>query len=53
MGTIVSVAGLYSGTSIIKPSIGFPILAVLQIVWIVIILGTGMIKEPTQMSKAE
>ena len=52
-GCIASVAGLYTLTSKLKPEYGFPLLAIIQVVWVVIILGTGMIKEPDQMSERE
>jgi len=46
LGTITSVAGLYTLTQMMKPEYSFPILAIVQIIWIVVILSTGMISEP-------
>lgn len=52
-GTLVSVGGLYTATNFLKPEFSFPLLSIFQLLWIVIILSTGMISEPTQMSEKE
>ena len=53
MGTIIGVAGMFTLTSMMKAEYAFPLLAAVQILWLAIILGTGMIKEPDQMSDKE
>ena len=53
LGTLASVGVLYTLTSRLAYDVAFPFLAVLQIVWVVIILGGGLIQEPNQMTERE
>jgi hypothetical protein len=50
-GTLLSVGGLYTLTSKFAPKFQFPFLSLLQLVWIAIILATGMISEPKLTEK--
>jgi len=50
-GTLLSVGGLYTLTSKFAPKFQFPFLSLLQLVWIAIILATGMISEPKLTDK--
>lgn len=52
-GNLLSVAVLYSITKRLSVEISFPILSALQVLWIVIILGFGMVSEPNQMNERE
>jgi len=46
VGTLLSVAVLYTLTSKMAPDIAFPVLSVLMVLWVVLIVSTGMITEP-------
>lgn len=46
LGTLSSVGILYTITSHIKYDVAFPLLSAMQVLWVVIILGFGLIKEP-------
>lgn len=52
-GNLLSVAVLYSITKRLSVEVSFPILSALQVLWIVIILGFGMVSEPNQMNERE
>lgn len=46
LGTLSSVGILYTITSHIKYDVAFPLLSAMQVLWVIIILGFGLIKEP-------
>ena len=46
IGTLLSVGVLYSLTVTLKARFAFPIMSILMIVWVVLIITTGMITEP-------
>jgi hypothetical protein len=46
VGTLLSVGVLYTLTSPMKPELAFPIISVVILLWVVIILLSGMISEP-------
>ena len=53
IGTLLSVGVLYTITASISPDIAFPAMSVLMVVWVGIIITTGMITEPKQMTERE
>ena len=53
IGTLLSVGVLYTITAKISPDIAFPVMSVLMVVWVGIIITTGMITEPKQMTERE
>ena len=53
IGTLLSVGVLYTITAKISPDIAFPAMSVLMVVWVGIIITTGMITEPKQMTERE
>ena len=46
VGTLLSVGVLYTLTSPMKPELAFPIISIVILLWVVIILVSGMISEP-------
>lgn len=46
IGTLLSVGVLYTITASISPDIAFPAMSVLMVIWVGIIITTGMITEP-------
>lgn len=53
IGNLLSVAVLYTLTNMLPPKVAFPVLSVMQVFWVVLIVTTGMVKEPNQMSERE
>lgn len=53
LGSLSSVGILYTLTSKLKYNVAFPLLAFLQVAWVIIILGGGLIQEPNQMTERE
>lgn len=53
IGTLLSVGVLYTITASISPDIAFPAMSVLMVIWVGIIITTGMITEPKQMTERE
>ena len=53
IGTLLSVGVLYTITAKISPDIAFPAMSVLMVVWVGIIITTGMITEPKHMTERE
>jgi len=47
------VAIVYTLTNMLSPELAFPVLTVLQILWVVIILGFGMVAEPKNLTDRE
>ena len=52
-GNLLSVAILYTVTNMVSPQIAFPLLACLQVCWILVIVGFKMVIEPDQKSERE
>lgn len=53
MGNLLSVAVVYTLTNMLIPEYAFPVLAIMQVLWVVIILGFGMVVEPKMLSERE
>lgn len=43
VGNLLSVAVVYTLTNLLRPELSFPVLAAVQVLWVVIILGFKMI----------
>ena len=50
---MLSVAVVYTLTNMLIPEYAFPVLAIMQVLWVVIILGFGMVVEPKMLSERE
>jgi len=46
VGNLLSVAFVYTATNLLVPEIAFPVLSIVQVLWVVLIIGFGMIAEP-------
>jgi len=46
VGNLLSVAFVYTATNLLVPEISFPVLSIVQVLWVVLIIGLGMIAEP-------
>jgi xanthosine utilization system XapX-like protein len=53
VGNLLSVAVVYTLTNMLIPEYAFPVLAIMQVLWVVIILGFGMVVEPKMLSERE
>jgi hypothetical protein len=47
------VAVVYTLTNMLAPEYAFPVLTIMQILWVVIIVGFGMVAEPKNMTDRE
>lgn len=52
-GSLLSVGGLYTLTTMLQPDTAFALLCIMQLFWVLLIMGTGMITEPAPMSQRE